>query len=188
MGLSSFLSSISKYFDSRYKLPVHIVELCLVTVVIILSIVRAAMGNPQRAHIMGIAIGIKSTIFIAYQLLTEHTQKFSRWASKKTNLILNCLDCPFWGAMMFLLFQANITRVCTGTSCAISWVMAGLSIALFFLSHWIAIESYFEYKFYNSKAVPDTSDSSAYEEVRIDMGSVAGNGNRPVGPRDVPRY
>ncbi|KAI0887616.1 uncharacterized protein GGS22DRAFT_186450 [Annulohypoxylon maeteangense] len=183
MGLSNFLSKISIYFDSRYKLPVHVVELCLVTIVIILSVVRAAMGMPQRAHIMGIAIGVKSSIFILYQLLTEHTQKFSRWASKKTNLILNCIDCPFWGAMMFLLFQANITRVCTGTSCVISWVMAALSIALFLLSHWVAFESYFEYKNQGRKTALDTSDSSAYEVMET-----GGNGNRPVGPRDPPRY
>ncbi|KAI0902045.1 hypothetical protein F4806DRAFT_24701 [Annulohypoxylon nitens] len=177
MGLSNVLTKISPYFNSRYKLPVHIVELCLVTVVIILSIVRASMGMPQRAHIMGIAIGIKSSLFIAYQLLTEHTRKFSRWASKKTNFILNCIDCPFWGAMMFLLFQANITRVCTGTSCAISWVLAALSIALFFFSHWIAIESYFEYKRPAGKATPESSDGSSYEVMRTDMEAATGHGN-----------
>ncbi|KAI1213199.1 uncharacterized protein F4807DRAFT_413249 [Annulohypoxylon truncatum] len=176
MGLSSALTRMAPFFNSRYKLPVHIVELLLVFAVIVLSIVRLAMGMPQRAHIMGVAIGFKSAFFILYQLLTEHTQKFSRWASKKANFILNCIDCPFWGAMMFLLFQANITKTCTGTSCVVSWIMAVLSIALFLLSHWVAFESYFEWKYpASTKTTPDNSDGSSYEVMRIDMESAAGN-------------
>ncbi len=45
----------AKYFNARYKLPVHIAEILLVLVVIILTVVRLAMGNTQRVHIMGIA-------------------------------------------------------------------------------------------------------------------------------------
>ncbi|KAI0114752.1 hypothetical protein F4814DRAFT_416970 [Daldinia grandis] len=49
---------LSTYFDSRFKLRVHITQLCLTTLVIILSIARVAMRDPppQRAHTMGIAI------------------------------------------------------------------------------------------------------------------------------------
>ncbi|KAI0376828.1 hypothetical protein F5Y04DRAFT_285506 [Hypomontagnella monticulosa] len=119
------------FFASRFKFTVHIVQLILITLVIILSIVRFSMKEvpPQRAHIMGIAIGAKSTIFILYQVLTEHTQKFAKWASKKANFVLNCLDVPFWGAVMYMLFSANM-QYCVGTTCAVSWVLASLALVL----------------------------------------------------------
>ncbi|OTA76190.1 hypothetical protein M434DRAFT_383601 [Hypoxylon sp. CO27-5] len=122
MGLSAF-------FDSRFKFRVHIVELSLITLVVILSITRIAMGSPQRAHTMGIAIGFKSAAFVLYQVLTEHTEKFQKWANKKANLILNCVDIPFWGVLMVMLLSSN-TQVCAGSSCAVSWVVALLSIVL----------------------------------------------------------
>ncbi|KAI0138695.1 hypothetical protein F4776DRAFT_663065 [Hypoxylon sp. NC0597] len=122
MGLSAF-------FDSRFKFRVHIVQLSLITLVVILSIARIAMGSPQRAHTMGIAIGLKSIAFILYQVLTEHTEKFQKWASKKTNLILNCVEIPFWGVLMVMLLSVNV-QVCVGGSCAVSWIIALLSIVL----------------------------------------------------------
>ncbi|KAI1102934.1 hypothetical protein F4804DRAFT_311584 [Jackrogersella minutella] len=114
------------------------------------------MGSYQRAHIMGVAIGIKSILFILYQLLSEHTQVFRKWASKKANFILSCLDMPFWGAMAFMLIQAN-TKSCIGTSCAISWVLTVLAIVLIIISHWVAGCTYFEYRYYGGrKTVADS--------------------------------
>ncbi|OTB20762.1 hypothetical protein K445DRAFT_92710 [Daldinia sp. EC12] len=122
---------VSTYFDSRFKFRVHITQLCLIVLVIILSIARVSMKDapPQRAHTMGIAIGLKSIIFILFQVLTEHTLRFQKWANKKTNFILNCVDIPFWAVMMGLLLSANGSS-CVGGSCAVSWIMALLAIAL----------------------------------------------------------
>ncbi|OTA99410.1 hypothetical protein M426DRAFT_325123 [Hypoxylon sp. CI-4A] len=118
--------------------------------------VRAFIATPQQAHIMGIAIGIKSTIFILYQVLTEHRTKYQKWASPKANFILNCIDIPFWGILMGLLFSAN-GQICTGGACGVSWVMAFLALTLFFLTFWAAIVTYFEYRNFGKKTVRDTS-------------------------------
>ncbi|KAI2612005.1 uncharacterized protein GGS25DRAFT_528752 [Hypoxylon fragiforme] len=149
----------AKYFNARYKLPVHIAEILLVLVVIILTVVRLAMGNTQRVHIMGIAFGIKSLIFVLYQLLTEHTQKFQKWASAKTNFILNCVDHPFWAALMGMLFMANL-KSCSGTSCGVSWAMTALAMPLSLMSLWLAVTTYFEYRAARPKTLQDTSYSS----------------------------
>ncbi|KAI1477830.1 hypothetical protein F4774DRAFT_411530 [Daldinia eschscholtzii] len=123
---------------------------------IILSIARVSMKDapPQRAHTMGIAIGLKSIIFILFQVLTEHTLRFQKWANKKTNFILNCVDIPFWAVMMGLLLSANGSS-CVGGSCAVSWIMALLAIALFILTFWTAIVSYFEYRDFGRKSAQD---------------------------------
>ncbi|KAI1378434.1 hypothetical protein F4677DRAFT_443650 [Hypoxylon crocopeplum] len=148
---------LSVYFDSRFKFRVHIVELSLISLVIILAITRAAMKDapPQRAHIMGIAIGIKSSIFILYQVLTEHTQKFQKWASPKVNFILNCVDIPFWAVLMGLLFSAN-GQSCVGSSCAVSWILTFLAMALFILTIWATIVTFFEYRYFGAKSTRDT--------------------------------
>jgi hypothetical protein len=69
--------------------------------------------------------GAKSLIIIAYQLLTEHTQKCKRWASLKANMILNSLEVVFWAAVVFMIIQANL-KFCVGTSCIVSWVVCVL--------------------------------------------------------------
>ncbi|KAI0845073.1 hypothetical protein F5Y00DRAFT_273336 [Daldinia vernicosa] len=149
---------LSTYFDTRLKFRVHITQLCLIILVIILSIASIAMKDPppQRAHIMGVAIGLKSIVFIIYQVLTEHNLKLQKWANKKTNLILNCVDIPFWAVMMGLLLSTN-ANVCVDGSCAVSWIMALLAIALFILTFWAAIASYFEYRYLSRKTIQDTS-------------------------------
>lgn len=141
---------LSTYFNTRFKLGVHITQLYLIIPVIIISIVRVAMKDPspQRAHIMGISIvrypgsrasylansrlapqGLKSIIFILFQILTEHTLKFQKWANKKTNIILNCIDIPFWAVMMGLLLSTS-ANICVSRSCAVGWIMVLLAIAL----------------------------------------------------------
>lgn len=37
---------------------------------------------------------------IAYQLLTEHHDRFRKWASTKANAILNLLEIVFWLAVI----------------------------------------------------------------------------------------
>ncbi|KAI8961027.1 hypothetical protein F5Y11DRAFT_348897 [Daldinia sp. FL1419] len=147
---------LSIYFDSRFKFRVHMVQLCLTILVIILSIARIAIRDPppQRAHIMVIAIGVKSFIFILFQVLTEHTLRFQKWASKKTNFALNCVDIPFWAVIMGLLLSTN-ANICVGGSCAVSWIMAIVAIALFILTFWAAIVSYFEYRYSKGKTAQD---------------------------------
>lgn len=71
----------------------------------------------------------KSINFLLYQLLTEHVQRLRRWRSLKAYSILNGLEVVFWGAVVFLLIQANISR-CVAVGCILSWVVVGISISL----------------------------------------------------------
>ncbi|KFA63245.1 hypothetical protein S40285_10255 [Stachybotrys chlorohalonatus IBT 40285] len=65
------------WFDSRFSLRVHIVQCVLILAAVILTIVRIAMPAPftTRAHMMALAMGIKSLIFIGYQLASAHTAR-----------------------------------------------------------------------------------------------------------------
>ncbi|KEY69777.1 hypothetical protein S7711_03756 [Stachybotrys chartarum IBT 7711] len=119
------------WFDSRFSLRVHCVQCVLILAAVILTIVRIAMPAPftTRAHMMALAMGIKSLIFIGYQLASAHMARFAKWHSLKANAILNCLEVVFWATAMGLLFQAN-GQTCSGASCGVSWVIALLALVL----------------------------------------------------------
>lgn len=138
----------SRFFDIRYKFWVHIFELLLVVAAMGLSVPRLFAKNQPRTRANTIALGMvrellvfifqryakqqqgaKSIIFILYQLLTEHVARFYRWQSSKANTILNSLEIVFWGAVVFLLIQANIS-ICMGYTCVLSWIVAGIAISL----------------------------------------------------------
>ena len=61
-------------------------------------------------------------MLLAYQLLTEHVQRFKKWASLKAYFIINLLEVVFWVAVAGLSAQSNFKK-CQGTTCALSWVV-----------------------------------------------------------------
>lgn len=72
---------------------------------------------------------IKSLVIISYQLLTEHKERFRKWASLKANMILNMIEVLFWAVLMGLGFSA-VSAMCIGASCGISIVLALLALVL----------------------------------------------------------
>ncbi|KAK7731772.1 hypothetical protein SLS53_008593 [Cytospora paraplurivora] len=122
---------MSALLNTRFKLPIHVVELVIIVAVLAISGARLTMpGLPKtRANTIAIGFSAKSIGFISYQLLTEHVRYFRRWQSYKANTIINGLEVVFWGAVVFLLIQANVS-VCIGTGCTLSWVVVALSICL----------------------------------------------------------
>lgn len=123
--------TIQDFLSPRYKLPVHIVQIILVAVAIGLSVPRLFMKNQPRtrANTIAMGMGAKSLVIIGYQILTEHVRYFHQWASLKANAILNALENVFWGAVVFLVLQANLKR-CVGVGCTLSWIVVGVSIVL----------------------------------------------------------
>ncbi|KAJ5927221.1 hypothetical protein N7516_008994 [Penicillium verrucosum] len=116
-------------FHPHHKFKVHLVQLFLAVVIIALSVARLLLSGQEtrtRASTMGLGMGAKSLVIILYQLVTEHVSRFQRWASLKAYLILNSLEIVFWGAVVFLVLQANL-QVCVGTGCALGWVVIVLS-------------------------------------------------------------
>ncbi|CRL29046.1 unnamed protein product [Penicillium camemberti] len=137
-------------FHSHHKLKVHLLQILLAVVIIALSLARMLLSGQQtrtRASTMGLGMGAKSLVIILYQLLTEHVSSLQRWASLKAYLILNSLEIVFWGAVVFLVLQANL-QVCVGTGCALGWVVIVLSANMNFLSVYTTIVSYLDYRYY----------------------------------------
>lgn len=52
--------------------------------------------------------GFKSLFVIAYQMLTEHTYRFDKWANTKANAVLNALECVFWLALLVVTGKSAV--------------------------------------------------------------------------------
>ncbi|WYZ46148.1 hypothetical protein EsH8_IX_000373 [Colletotrichum jinshuiense] len=172
--------SVMRIFDNRYMLRVHILQIIVIHVVMGLSGARMLMkqkGGPvTRTNTMSLGMAAKSMMFLIYQLATQHFPRFRKWASLKTNAILNALEVVFWGAVVFMGVQGNIQR-CIGTSCTLSWVVVGAGICLIFLAKYTAVVSYTDYRFYRRTGTTrgvsvDRKAPRATEEVTESVGSI----------------
>uniref|UniRef100_A0A0B7JQ82 MARVEL domain-containing protein n=1 Tax=Bionectria ochroleuca TaxID=29856 RepID=A0A0B7JQ82_BIOOC len=127
---SSAFEKMEKYFIPRLKMPLHIIEVIMIIVAIILAGVRlTTITTRTRTDMMAIAMGAKSLVVIAYQLLSEHVAQWKRFASLKANLILNALEIVFWAAVAFMAIQSN-TRSCKGASCGLGWGVLVIAILI----------------------------------------------------------
>lgn len=72
--------------------------------------------------------GLKSLVFIAYQLLTDHVRALKRWKSLKAYAIINGAEIVFWVAVVYLVAAANIKTTCTGTVCTLGWIEVVLAV------------------------------------------------------------
>ncbi|KAH7135537.1 hypothetical protein B0J11DRAFT_596654 [Dendryphion nanum] len=134
-------------FDNRYKFRVHILILILIITVMVITVVRifTKSGPTTRSDTMALAMGAKSLIIIAYELLSEHTQRFRKWSSLKAYAILNGLEVVFWSAVCFLSMQ-GLMKNCTGTSCALGWVAFVIAVFVVKFELYMAIVSYLDFR------------------------------------------
>ncbi|KAK4099181.1 hypothetical protein N658DRAFT_498536 [Parathielavia hyrcaniae] len=133
-------------FDLKWKLPEHLLVLGLVLLLLILTGVYMNLAPFYgRSDIMGIAYSVKSIIIIAYQLLTEHTERFARWKSLKANFILNCIEPIFWLTLIILKFM-GISSFCSGSSCSVAWISAFVVIFIFVVSLHLCMLAFREYR------------------------------------------
>ncbi|KAK3291516.1 uncharacterized protein B0H64DRAFT_427091 [Chaetomium fimeti] len=117
--------------DPRWKLRGHIIVLFLAVLVIVLTGVYMSISAFfTRPDIMAIPFAVKTLVFITYQLVTEHTERFAKWRSLKANLILNCIEPVFWLTLVILKFM-GITRSCSGSGCAVTWIITLVAITIF---------------------------------------------------------
>ncbi|KAF9884978.1 hypothetical protein FE257_000888 [Aspergillus nanangensis] len=118
---------------SRTQFRLHIIIGILVLITFILAIARLAnKGTPSsRSNTWGIAVCVKSAVFLVYQVLTEHHGRFERWASAKANMVLNIIDTVFWLAL-FIITIMGTANACSGSSCPLGGVLATLAIILWF--------------------------------------------------------
>ncbi|KAM5366224.1 hypothetical protein ACJZ2D_010652 [Fusarium nematophilum] len=127
------------FLSNRYKLLIQLTQTLLIVTVLILSVVRLLdrpAGAPRtRSNTIALGMSAKSLVIILYELLTEHVRSFQRWGSLKAYAILNALEVVFWGAVAFLMIQAN-TKFCQGTNCVLSWVIVALAVILKYVPNW----------------------------------------------------
>lgn len=81
---------------------------------------------------------IKSALFLAYQLCTEHVERFEKWASPKANMILNMIDTVFWFALFAITIKAT-AGACSGSSCPLGAVVATLAFILWCVCTWSSL-------------------------------------------------
>ncbi|KAI0593271.1 hypothetical protein F4775DRAFT_521335 [Biscogniauxia sp. FL1348] len=147
---------IQRFLTPRFKLVVHLVDLGMVIAAMIFSIVRIATRDKTRpmtrTDTMALAMGAKSLIIIAYQLLSEHSRRFKKWESKKANLILNCLEILFWAAVAFMAIQSNTMQTCSGATCLVNWAIVVLAIQVSMISALLSYLSSREYKEFREAA------------------------------------
>ncbi|KAJ0417960.1 hypothetical protein BJY00DRAFT_315357 [Aspergillus carlsbadensis] len=115
----------------RTKFRLHIITGALILLTFILAIVRIAdSGTPRaRTNTWGIAVTLKSAVFMAYQVSTTHVEKLKRWANTKVNVVLNIIDTVFW----FALFVITIMGARGSTSTSSKAVGAIIIILAFIL-------------------------------------------------------
>ncbi|KAF5003631.1 hypothetical protein FDECE_9837 [Fusarium decemcellulare] len=156
---SSIMQKMDRIFNTRSKLPIHLIQVALVIAVISLSGARLLMKNtpPGRSTTMGLGMGAKSLVIIGYQLLTEHVHRLKRWGSLKAYWILNALEIVFWAAVAFMMLQGN-RRMCIGTSCILGWVVLALAVIMSMLAKFVAVVGFLDWQHFRKTGVPRGSE------------------------------
>ncbi|KAH6898013.1 hypothetical protein B0T10DRAFT_577477 [Thelonectria olida] len=172
---------MANLFDPRVKLPIHLLQLFLVFVVLILSVVRMfnrPAGAPRsRAGTMSLGMSAKSLIILLYEILSSHVRAFKKWSSLKAYVILNGLEIVFWGAVVFLMIQANI-KFCAGLSCTLSWVIVPLGIVMNILASYMTIVTWMDFRYFKETGVQRGSKYSASDAVEVESVDSDASGGR----------
>ncbi|GIJ82063.1 hypothetical protein Asppvi_000566 [Aspergillus pseudoviridinutans] len=115
----------------KIKLRLHIIVGALLFPNFVLVIARIAdKGTPKtRSNTWGIVVCLKAAIFLAYEVVTAHVERFKRWASAKAYMILNIIDTVFWFAL-FIISILGANGAHSPSSRALGGIVATISIIL----------------------------------------------------------
>ncbi|EPS30732.1 hypothetical protein PDE_05684 [Penicillium oxalicum 114-2] len=117
---------------NKFRLDIVLGVLILITLILVIARV-ADKGTPStRTNTWGIAVTLKSAVFLAYQLLTGHVKRFQRWASAKVDKILVMIDTVFYFAL-FIISIMGVKGAHSTSSKALGVIVVLLSIVLCFL-------------------------------------------------------
>ncbi|OJJ52435.1 hypothetical protein ASPSYDRAFT_164463 [Aspergillus sydowii CBS 593.65] len=114
----------------RWKFKLHIAIGLLVFITFILAIARIADGGTpkSRTNTWGIAVCVKSAVFMAYQITTAHVNRLKRWANTKVNITLNIIDTVFWFALFIITIMGSM-----GSTSSSSKALGAITIILAFI-------------------------------------------------------
>ncbi|KAL3483998.1 hypothetical protein BJX62DRAFT_219400 [Aspergillus germanicus] len=133
----------------RTKFRLHIITGVLILLTFILAIVRIAdSGTPRaRTNTWGIAVTLKSAVFMAYQVSTAHVEKLKRWANTKVNVVLSIIDTVFWFALFVITIMG--ARGSTSTSSkAVGAIIIILALVLCGLAGFLSFVCIKERRYY----------------------------------------
>ncbi|KAL3419082.1 hypothetical protein PVAG01_09303 [Phlyctema vagabunda] len=147
------MSAITSRFINLSNVPnmkfrMHMAQVVLVLLAIVISIARLANKNtiPSRASVWYLVVCFKSLIIILYQVLSEHHDRFRKWASPKANAVLNVIETIFWLAA-FIISIAGNSGTCKGSSCALGSFLSALAFFLFLITGFVAFMSVRDYRY-----------------------------------------
>ncbi|KAF7671293.1 hypothetical protein GT037_010618 [Alternaria burnsii] len=140
---------------SKLAAFVHALQAMLIIAAMSLTIPRLSMDYQfkKKENLLALTIGAKSLVFIAYQILTEHTTWFSRWHSYRANAFMNCFEIVAWAAVTFFVFDSNVSK-CTGVDCTLSWLVVALSVLIASSNIYTAIHSVRELRKHRAGRLP----------------------------------
>ncbi|KAH8705667.1 hypothetical protein BGW36DRAFT_286534 [Talaromyces proteolyticus] len=99
------------------KKRLHIAIGTLVSITFIPVIARLADKGTStgRMNTWGIAACLKSGVFLAYQVLTTHVDRFKKRANTKTSVTLNIINTMFWFALIIITILGTIGETSTSS-------------------------------------------------------------------------
>lgn len=120
-------------FANRFNRTIHIAQALLVFTAFITGCALLANTSMPRSRSSTLIFvyAIKSAVFLLYQYLTTHVQRFSKWASLKANFLLDTLDCLLWFTAFIVMCMGG--GRCVGSSCALLGVAATVALALWYV-------------------------------------------------------
>ncbi|KAI9172606.1 hypothetical protein HJFPF1_02113 [Paramyrothecium foliicola] len=138
----------STYFDAHWKKKVVICQ-CVMTLVIFCLGIAKIVTRPShipmnRMDIVAITMSVKSAIILAYEILSEHRQ---RWVSLKAYAVLNTIEVVFWFAVVILSFM-GVSKVCVGANCGIGVVIGLLALVNVGIFFWAAVITWKDHKYF----------------------------------------
>ncbi|KAJ1337580.1 hypothetical protein MN608_00433 [Microdochium nivale] len=155
----------SPWFAAGRKLPLQAVYLTLVLIAMILTGVRISklQGQVSRSDTIAIVMGVKSIVFVAYQISTTYVEKLRRWKSLRAYEIIDYAEIVFWFVVVVLGFMAASTR-CFGEACALGIVVAVIALMLSVWAGWLGVIATLDRSHYRSFSTergrsPVSSDS-----------------------------
>jgi hypothetical protein len=106
--MMSFFRTILAQIE-RFRRIIHIIQAILVLAAFIIGCALLADKSmpPSRSIFLILVYSIKSALFMSYQYMTKHVERFRGFASLKANMIMDILDCLLW-------FTASIISVMGG--------------------------------------------------------------------------
>jgi hypothetical protein len=163
-------SAIKPFLEPVWKFRSHCIEIVLITIAIILTGVCIGLAPfvgrgdimviaivslvhlPQKKHPLMTSKGVKSILFIAYQIVTERSTRYRKWASLKANVVLNSIEIPFWLVVIILKFM-GVSTFCSGSSCGVSVIIGLVAIVIFVIVLQVAAISWIDWLHFKRNGV-----------------------------------